>query len=30
VIAVLVFVFGWIVLYQTDFGRYIISIRATR
>lgn len=26
VIAVLVFVFGWIVLYQTDFGRYIISI----
>jgi ribose transport system permease protein len=26
VIAVLVFILGWIVLYQTDFGRYIISI----
>jgi ribose/xylose/arabinose/galactoside ABC-type transport system permease subunit len=26
VIATLVFVLGWIVLYQTDFGRYIISI----
>jgi len=26
VIAVLVFILGWIVLYQSDFGRYIISI----
>jgi ribose transport system permease protein len=26
VIAALVFLLGWIVLYQTDFGRYIISI----
>jgi ribose transport system permease protein len=26
VIAVLVFILGWIVLYQTDFGRYIIAI----
>jgi ribose/xylose/arabinose/galactoside ABC-type transport system permease subunit len=26
VIAVLVFLLGWIVLYQTDFGRYIIAI----
>jgi ribose/xylose/arabinose/galactoside ABC-type transport system permease subunit len=25
-IAVLVFILGWIVLYQTDFGRYIIAI----
>jgi ribose transport system permease protein len=26
VIAALVFLLGWVVLYQTDFGRYIISI----
>jgi ribose transport system permease protein len=26
VIATLVFILGWIVLYETDFGRYIISI----